>query len=127
MPASRSAPRVVAPMPCDPLATSPRRTRPARGKERPLVSADPLPRAACPRRGPRLVVLAAMLVGLAAGLVDLSPRVARAAAAWTTTDLNLRSGPGTDYGVILVMPAGAYVEIVENQQNGFYRVRYDGV
>ena len=80
-----------------------------------------------PRRGLHLLVLAALILGIAGGLVGPTPQMAYAAAAWTTTDLNLREGPGTWYGVILVMPAGAYVEIVEDQQDGFYRVRYDGV
>ena len=80
-----------------------------------------------PRRAVRVPVLAALILGIAGWLVESAPRVAYAAAAWTTTDLNLREGPGTWYGVILVMPAGAYVEVVEDQQDGFYRVRYDGV
>jgi uncharacterized protein YraI len=47
-----------------------------------------------------------------------------AAAATTSTDLNLREGPGTDFAVILVMPAGAVVNIVEDQASGFYRVQF---
>lgn len=37
---------------------------------------------------------------------------AEAAAGWTTTSLNLRTGPGTRYSVITAMPAGAPVEVV---------------
>jgi uncharacterized protein YraI len=33
-------------------------------------------------------------------------------AAVVTGDLNLRSGPGTGYGVIDTMPAGAYVDVL---------------
>jgi uncharacterized protein YraI len=60
-------------------------------------------------------------------LAGLHPQPAEAGWATTTSDLNLRWGPGTDYDVILVMPAGAGVNIVENLQNGFYRVHYEGV
>jgi len=44
----------------------------------------------------------------------------------TTDKLNLRSGPGTDYGVKLVMPAGATLKITGSYKNGFYPVRYQG-
>jgi uncharacterized protein YraI len=48
----------------------------------------------------------------------------------TTSRLNLRSGPGTDYDVILVMPEGADLwaaddEAPELHQNGFVKVTYD--
>ncbi|MGH2532824.1 MAG: SH3 domain-containing protein [Thermomicrobiales bacterium] len=85
------------------------------------------------RPGPRLVFrpqpwIVAVLIFTTFGAIFLTPaREAAAAPAWTTTWLNLRSGPGTNYGVILVMEPGAYVEIVQNKQNGFYRVRYNGV
>ena len=36
---------------------------------------------------------------------------AAAEAAYTATSVNLRSGPGTDYGVILTLPAGAFVDV----------------
>lgn len=68
-----------------------------------------------------------MLVLTSVTLVGLNPRPAAAAWAATTSDLNLREGPGTGYGVILVIPEGAGVNIVENLQNGFYRVHYDGI
>lgn len=40
--------------------------------------------------------------------------------------LNLRTGPGTSYDIILVMPGGADVELTGDQANGFYGVIYDG-
>ncbi len=43
-----------------------------------------------------------------------------------TTGLRLRSGPGTSYGIILVMRAGATVEVMGNAQAGFLPVRYQG-
>jgi uncharacterized protein YgiM (DUF1202 family) len=45
----------------------------------------------------------------------------------TTSRLNLRSGPGTDYDVLLVMEEGAEVQMwtnAEQQQNGFAKVKY---
>src|SRR5215213_9905472 len=47
---------------------------------------------------------------------------------YTTTDLNMRSGAGTNYDVILVMPAGVAVQAFlppDLTQNGFVRVRYN--
>lgn len=49
-------------------------------------------------------------LGLAAGALLLSAGIASAAT--VTNDLNLRSGPGTRYGVIDTMPAGAYVNVI---------------
>lgn len=53
--------------------------------------------------------------------------VSAAAAATTTANLNLRSGPGTTYSVLLVIPSGATVNATGAAQNGFVRVTYDGV
>lgn len=44
----------------------------------------------------------------------------------TTTDLNLRSGAGTSFVVLLVIPAGAAVQLAGTQQNGFAQVTYGG-
>ncbi len=44
----------------------------------------------------------------------------------TTTALNLRSGPSTSDSVIVVMPAGATVEVTGDPRNGFYPVTYNG-
>ena len=43
---------------------------------------------------------------------------------YTTTSLNLRSGPGTSYAVILVMPQGADVLTVGGFENGYAKVKY---
>lgn len=40
--------------------------------------------------------------------------------------LNLRSGPGTDYSVLLVMPDAAVVSLDGGNENGFYEVTYNG-
>jgi uncharacterized protein YraI len=41
--------------------------------------------------------------------------------------LNLRSGPGTSYGVLLVLPDGAVVTLDGGGQDGFLGVTYNGV
>ena len=44
----------------------------------------------------------------------------------TTDRLNMRSGPGTSYGIITTLVNGATVEIMGSAQSGFYPVRYGG-
>src|SRR5262249_59395920 len=56
----------------------------------------------------------------------VNPRSARADSAVTTSALNLRSGPGTDQRIRLVMPEGAEVEIIGGPRHGFYKVSYNG-
>jgi len=46
--------------------------------------------------------------------------------ATTTGTLNLRSGPGTSFGVLTVMPAGSRVVLTGQQSNGFRSVSYNG-
>jgi uncharacterized protein YraI len=52
------------------------------------------------------------ILSLAGGLLLLSAGVACASTATVTNDLNLRSGPGTRYGVIDTLPAGSAVEVL---------------
>ena len=47
-------------------------------------------------------------------------------AAQSTTDLNLRSGAGTSFDVVDVIPAGGQVELTGSRQNGFAQVAYNG-
>jgi uncharacterized protein YraI len=49
-------------------------------------------------------------LSLAGGLLLLSGVAAFAAPALVSQDLNLRSGPGTGYGVVNVLPAGSTVD-----------------
>jgi hypothetical protein len=44
----------------------------------------------------------------------------------TTAQLNLRSGPGTSYGILRVIPLGATVTLLGGPTSGWYQVRYDG-
>ena len=46
--------------------------------------------------------------------------------AHTMDQLNLRSGPGSNHSVILVMPEGASLTITGSYRNGYYPVRYQG-
>ncbi len=40
--------------------------------------------------------------------------------------LNLREGPGTNYNVVTVMPAGATVQVMGDPQGGFYPLQFHG-
>lgn len=51
-------------------------------------------------------------LSLAAGLLLASATAAAAAPALVTGDLNLRSGPGTGYGVVDVLPGGSTVNVL---------------
>ena len=42
-------------------------------------------------------------------------------------NLNLRSGPGSGFGVLRSLPSGAQVDVMGEAQNGFRPVRYQGV
>ena len=69
-----------------------------------------------------LVAIFAMLFG---GLVAL-PEGAAAASGSATANVNMRSGPSTNYGVVLVIPRGAAVTIDGDPRGGFYPVSYGG-
>ena len=43
-----------------------------------------------------------------------------------TVGLNLRSGPGTNHGVLVVMPGGAGVSVMGDPVNGFYPLTFHG-
>jgi len=45
---------------------------------------------------------------------------------YATAALNLRSGAGTSFGVLTVIPNGAAVTVTGSQQNGYFPVRYSG-
>ena len=44
----------------------------------------------------------------------------------TTSNVNLRKGPGSNFAVIKVVPKGTWVEITASVQNGFRKVLVDG-
>lgn len=84
------------------------------------------PRSSRARGGSFRVLTLLAVVAIAFGGLVSSPDVARAASLTTTDFLNLRTGPGTDYQVLAVIPAGAAVEITGDPEAGFYPVRYNG-
>ena len=45
------------------------------------------------------------------GSALVAPNIASAATAYTSGNLNMRTGPGTHYGRVLVIPAGAPVAL----------------
>ncbi|MFT4039170.1 MAG: SH3 domain-containing protein [Thermomicrobiales bacterium] len=47
-------------------------------------------------------------------------------AAWTTANLNLRSGTGSSFGVIMVIPSGAGITVTGSLSNNYYPVTYNG-
>ncbi len=51
------------------------------------------------------------LVGLATLLLGLSAATASAGPAQVFSNTNLRQGPGTNYGVVAVVPGGSLVEV----------------
>lgn len=59
---------------------------------------------------------------LAIAEAPASPRTA----ATTTDSLNLRTGPGTSYPVMVVMPVGAQVTLTGRNSNGFQSLTYSG-
>lgn len=61
---------------------------------------------------------------LAAGVLLASMSIA--AADTVTNPLNLRSGPGTGYGVIATMPPGSHVDVLECG-GGWCRVAWRGI
>jgi uncharacterized protein YraI len=64
-------------------------------------------------------------LALAAGLLLMSAGAASAAPALVTGDLNLRSGPGTNFGVISVLPGGATVNVL-GCGGGWCRIAWRG-
>ncbi len=56
---------------------------------------------------------------------DSSPAVS-SGTLFVTEDLNLRDGPSTDAAILLVMPAGASVDVIGDESNGFTPVNYNG-
>ena len=60
-------------------------------------------------------------------LVAAPAETLAATRARTTANLNLRTGPGTGYKVVLVIPRGAIVSILSSaRKNAFYNIQYNG-
>ena len=96
-------------------------------KERSVVQRPPLFARYRLGRAPRVLAVVIFLIGTIVSSLMLAPSRTVAAAEGETTDsLNLRTGPGTGYEVILVMPEGASISITGSRSNGYYPIRYQG-
>lgn len=84
------------------------------------------PRSSRTRGGISRVVTLLAVIAIAFGGLVSAPSPARAASVTATASVNLRSGPGTSYGVITVIPNGAAVETTGAVQAGFSPVTYNG-
>ena len=63
---------------------------------------------------------------LGGGFLLLSAGLAAASPAATTASLKLRAGPGTSFGVLTTMPAGAGVDVLGCAPQGWCRVTFGG-
>lgn len=59
-------------------------------------------------------------------LVNADSAVSPAAVATATASVNLRSGPGTSFAVLLVIPNGSTVNTTGSVQNGFTQLTFNG-
>jgi uncharacterized protein YraI len=66
------------------------------------------------------------MMALVAGLILASAGLAAAAPGMTTATLKLRAGPGTGFGVLTTMPAGAAVNVLGCGPEGWCRVQFAG-
>ena len=73
----------------------------------------------------RAIAVATVVSMLFGALALVQPASAQSTAT-VTEALNLRTGPGTDNPIILVLPAGASVSITGDITNGFYPLTYNG-
>lgn len=75
----------------------------------------------------RAIALCLALVPLTFGLLltGAPERALAAETAMVAVDLNLRTGPSTDYLILTVMPAGSEVTLTGEEVDGFYGVIFD--
>lgn len=89
-----------------------------------------VPRRLHPLRHPRLGIARAIAaIGLLSALIVPLASVAPARAgqtAVTTSELNLRTGPGYGYDIRYVMGSGDAVTITGDPRNGFYKIIHQG-
>jgi len=76
------------------------------------------------RRPYRITTIVTLFALLFAGLFAI-PSTTLAASDTTTSAVNFRIGPGTDYAILTVIPGGDAVEVLGSSENGFYPVRYN--
>ncbi len=61
---------------------------------------------------------------LTTGSGDSTDTSGASSTATTACSLNLRSGPGTDYDVVTVLPGGAEVTVLDTSNDTWYQVSY---
>ncbi|CAN0388266.1 unnamed protein product, partial [Phaeothamnion confervicola] len=73
----------------------------------------------------RLIATVTLVALLVTGFAAL-PAAPSAVAAddYTTDEVNFRIGPGTDYDVMTIIPAGAPITVLGGPENGFYLIQY---
>src|SRR5262245_61267689 len=79
-----------------------------------LFEHDPLPRTSCHQGGEHLMTSARRFFGLAGFatlLLGLSATAVSASPARVFSNTNLREGPGTNFGVVTLVPGGSIVEV----------------
>lgn len=92
-----------------------------------FLAADVLAAGAAPQ--PAADVAEAPVAAPADGAQELTvarPAAAPAGTAYATADLNLRTGPGPEDPILLVVPAGAPLSTTGEAANGYLGVAYDG-
>jgi len=73
----------------------------------------------------RRLVRACLVIALLCATLALPLTALAAPTATTRDELNLRNGPGLDYDVITLMPAGSAVTVTGDATEGWYPVQYN--
>lgn len=71
----------------------------------------------------RLITAVTLVALLVAGFAAL-PAESLATDDYTTDSVNFRTGPGTDYDVMTIIPSGAPITVLGGPENGFYPIQY---
>src|SRR5215211_1981462 len=88
------------------------------------------PRSRGPRRFFRIVTFLAVVTivsGLSSAFLPSVDRVALARDAHALGDTLVLAGPGGQYGILIVAPAGASMSVDGDPVDGYYPVTYDGI
>src|SRR5829696_3647998 len=88
------------------------------------------PRSRGSRRFSRIVTIFALVTivsGLGSALLPSTGRVALAEDGQALGDTLILAGPGGQYGILTVAPAGATMSVDGDPVDGYYPVTYDGI
>src|ERR687894_240448 len=88
------------------------------------------PRSRGPRRFIRVVTFLAVVMivsGLGSAFLPSMDRVALAQDGQALGDTLILAGPGGQYGILTVAPAGATMSVDGDPVDGYYPVTYDGI